>query len=125
METVVMVFAGEYDLTSKEQLRTTLARLSTMPRFVLNFSDVTYLDSTVITELIRMRNFRAASGFERETIVFQHPQLKRVFDILDMGKVFRLVETLDEALERNGAPVTVQYAFTNGTTHDEALDEVS
>jgi anti-anti-sigma factor len=122
METVVMVFAGEYDLTSKEQLRTTLARLSTMPRVVLDFSDVTYLDSTVITELIRMRKLRAASGFERETIVFQHPPLKRLFDILDMGKVFRLVGTLDDAVEKNGAPVTVQYAFTNGPTRYEALE---
>ena len=124
METVVMVFAGEYDLTSKEQLRTTLALLGTAQRVVLDFSDVTYLDSTVITELIRMRNLRAATGFQRETIVFQHPALKRVFDILEMGKLFRLVGTLDEAVDKDGADVTVRYAFTSGTTRDEGLREV-
>ncbi|HEY1656216.1 MAG TPA: hypothetical protein VGF86_14010 [Candidatus Tumulicola sp.] len=69
-----------------------------------------------------MHNLRAASGFERETIVFQHPRLKRLFDILDMGKVFRLVRTLDDAVEKNGAPVTVQDAFTNGLTPYEAFD---
>jgi anti-anti-sigma factor len=124
METVVIVFAGEYDLTSKEQLRTTLALLSTVPRVIFDFSDVTYLDSTVITELIRMRNLRAASGFKRETIVFQHPQLKRVFDILQMGKLFRLVGTLDEAIDKDGADVIVRYAFTDSTTRDEVLYEV-
>lgn len=124
METVVMVFAGEYDLVSKEQLRATLATLSGVPRVVLDLSDVTYLDSTVITELIRMRQVRAASGLERETLVFQRPSIQKVFDILSMGTVFRLVGTLDEAVEKDGAPVTVQYAFTNGATRDEALEEV-
>lgn len=124
MGTVVMVFAGEYDLVSKEQLRATLATLCGVPRVVLDLSDVTYLDSTVITELIRMRQIRAASGLERETLVFQRPSIKKVFDILSMGTVFRLVGTLDEAVEKDGAPVTVQYAFTNGTTRDEALEEV-
>jgi anti-anti-sigma factor len=124
METVVMVFAGEYDLVSKRQLRAILATLCGVPRVVLDLSGVTYLDSTVITELIRIHQLRAASGLERETLVFQRPSLQKIFDILDIGKVFRLVGTLDEAVEKDGAPVKVQYAFTNGAARDESLEGV-
>jgi STAS domain len=43
-----VVFAGEYDLAVKEQLREELDRLVDEPAVVLDFSDVSYIDSTCV-----------------------------------------------------------------------------
>ena len=49
----VLVLRGEHDLTSKEQLRETLSSLfETNQLVVADFSDVLYIDSTTIAELV-------------------------------------------------------------------------
>lgn len=58
--TAVMVFSGEYDLASKDQVRSAFDAVLDAPRLALDFSDVTYIDSTIIHELIRVHNARAA-----------------------------------------------------------------
>ena len=70
-DNVVMIFSDEYDIGCKERLREGLARLAVVPNVVLDFTDVTYIDSTVLSELIRMHKVRAAKGYEREVIVVQ------------------------------------------------------
>jgi anti-anti-sigma regulatory factor len=70
-EKVVMVFGGEYDLACKEHLRSDLARIADSPDVVLEFTDVTYIDSTVIIELLRLHRSRATKGYSPLTIVLQ------------------------------------------------------
>ncbi|MGC2406838.1 MAG: STAS domain-containing protein [Candidatus Cybelea sp.] len=116
--TVVMVFNGEYDIASRHQVRTAFDAVSEAPRVALDFSDVTYIDSTIIHELLRLHNARAAGDLERETVVMRNSNLLRVFEILNLASVFRVVESLDEAIGKNGEDVTVQYASAfNGATH--------
>ncbi len=109
-DTVVMVFSGEYDLASKEPLRAAFDAVSEAPRVVLDFSGVTYIDSTVIHELVRIHNARAVRGLERETIVVRNESLLRIFDIVNLAAVLRVVESLDDAVAKNGAHISVQYA---------------
>ncbi len=108
METVVVVFAGEYDVASKERLRAELERLVSVQDLILDFRDVTYIDSIAVTELVRMHKLRAENLFERETIVTSG-FVRRLFDLLELKKVFRLVDTVDEALV--GPRANVRYAF--------------
>lgn len=110
LATIVMVFSGEYDLASKDQLRAVFDSLSEAPSVVLDFSDVTYLDSTVISELVRMHNGRAASRLEPATLVMHNKNLLRVFNVLQLPQVFRVVEALDNAVAKNGEDIIVQYA---------------
>ncbi len=112
----VMIFSGEYDLMSIGQLRAAMDSLAQTPSAVLDFSDVTYIDSTVISELIRLHNAREASGIERPTLVMRHPNLLRVLEILGLCEVFRIVGTLDDAVEKNGTDVDVHYVSSFADT---------
>ncbi len=109
-DVIVMVFTGEYDLTCRDQLRAVLDSLSEAASIVLDLSDVTYIDSTVINELVRLHNARSARGLERATCVMHNGNLLRLFEILRLGEIFHVVETLDEAVYKNGEDVSVQYA---------------
>ncbi len=109
-DTVVMVFSGEYDLASKEPLRAAFDAVSKAPRVVLDFTGVTYVDSTVIHELVRIHNARAVDGLERETLVVRNENLLRIFDIVNLSAVFRVVESLDDAVAKDGAHISVHYA---------------
>ncbi|HZY98719.1 MAG TPA: STAS domain-containing protein [Candidatus Baltobacteraceae bacterium] len=117
MEPVVIVFAGEYNLGSKGKLRRELSRLATKPRLVLDFSEVGYMDSTCIAELMRMEHRRHVAGFPAAHVVMKSPMMLRIFTVLTLDRVFRIVPTLDEALERDVEKVRVEYAFCgdNGT----------
>jgi len=108
--TVVMVFSGEYDLASKDHVRAALDAVSRTGRLALDFSDVTYMDSSIIHELIQVHNVRAACDLERETLVVRNTNLLRIFNILSLASVFRVVDSLDAAIGKNGQQITVRYA---------------
>ena len=111
MEPVVVVFAGEYTVGSKGKLHRELSRLATKPRLVLDFSEVTYMDSTCIAELMRMEYRRSNAKFEATHIVMQSPVLLRIFSVLTLDRVFRVVPTLSQAIDSGVEGLHVQYAF--------------
>lgn len=111
MEPVVVVFAGEYTLGSKNKLHRELNRLATKPRLVLDFSEVSYMDSTCIAELMRMEQRRAAAGFETAFVVMQSPVLIRIFSVVTLDRVFRVVPALDQAIDSDIDGLHVEYAF--------------
>lgn len=104
------MFQGEYDLASKDYLQKEFALLDDAPSVVLDFSGVTYFDSTVIAELVALRHRRAAAGLQQETIVLRNPNLLRVLEILGLCKLLHVVSSLDDVIGRNGTPVRVRYA---------------
>jgi anti-sigma B factor antagonist len=108
--TVVVTLTGEYDLAYRPQLRVELDGLRDEPNLIVDLSAVTFIDSTCIGELVRLHNARAERGFAPLTVVQSSLVVKRLFEVLNLGAVFRLVETLDEALPQDGQPVIVQYA---------------
>jgi|HubBroStandDraft_4_1064222.scaffolds.fasta_scaffold1149460_1 anti-anti-sigma factor len=121
MEMRVVVFSGEYDIACIEQLREELGRLVAMERVILDFTDVTYIDSTTVGELVRLHKRRAENLFERETIVVRNRGVQKIFDLLELRKVFRLVATLEEAVDP-GVQTTVRRAFCGGPSPDAAPD---
>ena len=117
----VVVFAGEYDLSCKKQLRAEFRRLEAAPRVALDFSEVTFIDSTCITEVMRLSKLRYANGVERLTIIVKAgAPVQRLFSIVGVVFVCDLVESLDEALEKSGAPFEVRYAFSGVRASEDA-----
>lgn len=117
MDRVRMVFVGKYDVGGKEQLRADLDRIAGLPAVVLDLSSVTYIDSTVITELMRLHNLRAESRLEPETIIVGGGHLKRLFDLLQLDKVFRLVDSAND-LVWDPESERVHYAFSHENDDD-------
>lgn len=113
---VLLVLRGEYDIAAREALREAFAATVDAQRLVLDMSAVTYIDSSVIEELVTLHASRASAGLEPEILVLANANLMRILEVLDLTRHFRIYASLDEALERDGAAFAVQYV--NG---DEAL----
>lgn len=108
----VVVFAGEYDVANKQGLRRELRRLASSDDLVLDLTQVTYIDSTFIAELILLERERHAKNFGRVTIVSPTEScVRRVFDICGMTATLALVESY--AAGRDNAPnLIVEFAAT-------------
>jgi anti-anti-sigma factor len=111
MAGTVIVFVGEYDFACKERLREELREAYTEPNLILDLSDVSYIDASFVTELVRLHQARRRRHFVPEVVVLCHPMLQRLFDILDLGNTFRVVGSLGEALADNGKTISIQFAF--------------
>jgi len=107
---VVMIFSGEHDLACKEHLRSDLARLSEVTDAVLDFTDVTYVDSTILVELIRLHSRRSSAGRSPITIVVQQTHLKKLFALLSLESIFRFADSLDEAIQKDNTAFSLDYA---------------
>ncbi len=111
MRTALIVFSGEYDVSCRKQWRAELERLSCEPNVIMDFSNVSYLDATCVTELLRLHERRHANGFGRETVVMHRPLVRRLFELLQMQDVLRVVETVEEAVDKKELPPVVRHAF--------------
>jgi anti-anti-sigma factor len=118
LRTALIVFSGEYDVSCRKQWREELERLSCEPNVIIDFTNVSYLDATCMTELLRLHERRHASGFGRETVVLQRPLVRRLFELLQMQDVLRVVETIEEAVDKKELAPIVRHAF------EGALDAV-
>jgi anti-anti-sigma factor len=117
--TVVMVFNGEYDLTSKHQLREAFSFLADAERAVLDFNEVTYLDSTALSELTLLHKSRKAAGLDAATIVTSNGNILRLFEIVDMRQFFHFTGAMPE-IAADGDPVNVHDASTFGANGSAA-----
>ncbi len=114
----VMIFRGEYDIATAARLRADLNRLRDLRRVVLDFTDVTYLDSKAIHELVALHQYRAEKGFEREAIVFQSPTLQKIFGILNLQQVFHCVSNLGDVVPNDNTPSHLFYATSPSDPED-------
>lgn len=89
-----VVFAGDYDLANKDGLRRTLRRFETSEDLVLDLSDVTFIDSTFISELILFEKARKAQNLGRATIVAPAKSVvRRLFEVVGLTPVLTIVES--------------------------------
>ena len=109
-ETVVMVFSGEYDLASQQQVRRAFDSLALAGHAVLDFTGVTYIDSTVLSELVRLNALRLERGLETVTLATANSNIRRVLSLVQLTDVLRVVESLDAAVSSNGRAPTITYA---------------
>lgn len=107
---VVMMFAGEYDLSCRDRLRRDFERLSNVQDVILDLTDVTYVDSTFIAELMRLNGTRSSLGRARETIVVGNQGVRRVFDILSLGQAFSFATSLEQVATMDGRQAALYYA---------------
>ena len=111
MRTALMVFSGKYDVTCKQQWSKELDGLCSEPNVIIDFRDVTDLDATCVTEVLRMHARREARGFERETVILGQLPVRRLFDLHKMQDVVRVVESLDDAMGRPSVTTVVRTQY--------------
>jgi anti-anti-sigma factor len=59
---VIIEFAGEFDVAQSERLSDALAVAAEADEVILDFSNVSYIDSAMLNALIAFRKLRAERG---------------------------------------------------------------
>jgi anti-sigma B factor antagonist len=100
----LVVAKGELDLSATPRLSTVLAMASASPggRLVLDLSDVTFIDSTVLGTILKA----AAQLEETRTslaVVVPEGPVRRLLEMTNLTQRFRLFATRAEALEADSA----------------------
>jgi anti-sigma B factor antagonist len=95
----VVVVNGDVDLHSAPELRERLALLADGEdeHVVVDLSDSTFLDSMALGVLLAAKKRRDADG-KRLDIVVSTPDVRRIFEITMLDRIFDLYATRAEAL---------------------------
>jgi anti-anti-sigma regulatory factor len=88
-ETTVVVCTGAYDIACRWQFRADLEPLAHVTNAILDFTDVTYVDSTIVGELIRLHRIRAEAGYDGETVAIHAPNIRKLFKLLQLNFVMK------------------------------------
>ena len=92
-ETVRLSLSGEYDLADKERLELLLEPAMTAQHVTLDLHEATYLDSTALRCLWRVKQAMIARGGGRVQLVGSSKSIRRVFAITGLDTLFEFVAT--------------------------------
>ncbi|HZO93632.1 MAG TPA: STAS domain-containing protein [Candidatus Baltobacteraceae bacterium] len=87
-----VVLQGEIDIHDADRLRTLFDACAQGKPVLVDLSRVTYLDSTALNELARLRR-----RCDDVAIVVASPQIERILEIVGFTSTFRIVRSRAEA----------------------------
>lgn len=93
----VISLSGEYDIGNCVMLEKSLAPALEHPLVIIDFSQVTYIDSTALTRFVLLRNERDALGFGRCAFAALQPQIERIFQVVGFLNVWPSFESVEAA----------------------------
>lgn len=89
-------FSGEIDFTCKQEFQERLKALDEPPTAIVDLTNVTYMDSTALSQLIWLHRRRTDAGKSAPRIVVG-PKVTRLFRVSGLGEMLPLFETLTRA----------------------------
>jgi anti-anti-sigma factor len=93
---MIAAFSGEIDFTTREAFREQLAELRDAPFAIVDLSDVSYMDSSALAELLLLHRLRTRAGLGEPRVVVG-PRISRLFDVAGLRSVVPSYGTLEEA----------------------------
>lgn len=87
-ETVRLSLSGEYDLADRERLEALLSPAETVDNVILDMSQATYLDSTALSCLWKLKQAMLTRGGGRVQLVGLSSSLRRIFQITGLDEFF-------------------------------------
>jgi anti-sigma B factor antagonist len=111
----LVTVAGDVDLHSAPELRDRLFELvdGDVTRIVLDLSDATFLDSMGLGVVLGTKKRLAAKGGELELVV-ANPDIRRIFEITMLDRIFELHSSRDVALAGGDGGSSYRAASTDG-----------
>ncbi|MFN2527375.1 MAG: STAS domain-containing protein [Candidatus Baltobacteraceae bacterium] len=101
--TVHLHLSGEYDLARRSELAAVLKPAKDADLAVIDMEAVTYMDSTALGCLIRLKKEMMLGGKSGNIhIVNLHPSLSRIFHICNLDKMFMVFER--QAVPQSASP---------------------
>jgi anti-sigma B factor antagonist len=101
----VVSLEGEFDLSERTRLHEAFAKVRGAFDVIVDLTDVTYLDSTVVACLISLHRDRLKHK-GRTLVAGLRPSTSRLFKITGLSALFEMASTLTEAISRLGADET-------------------
>ncbi len=105
MDLSIISLEGEFDLSQRTRLQEAFASAQTSPAVIVDFTNALYIDSTVISCLVELRNARLEQK-ARLMIAGLSSSHERVFQVTGMSSIFDSAATTGDAvkaLELTGA----------------------
>jgi anti-sigma B factor antagonist len=93
----VVQLSGELDIDRREEVASALGATAPPAHALIDLSEVTYADSTVISELLAFRNRTERDG-RRTAILVGSPRLSRVLEYAGLSDAFSLFDDRESAL---------------------------
>lgn len=89
---------GEQDIGTRDEVRFAFQRVRDNPRVIVDLTKLRYLDSTVISELMRAES-RASANDGKLVIVARSQRIVRVLSIAGLTARTPILDTLDSAIK--------------------------
>jgi anti-anti-sigma factor len=100
---IVRLTDEDWDLTLCERLEQLLAPALEQPNVVIDMAAVQFMDSSCLNKLIHMHNERVTKrGFSPVRLVIASPNIRRLFAIANLDRLWPIFETVDEACKHAG-----------------------
>ena len=103
----VLTFNEDLDLAYRPELRSALQRAVEEPAVILDLSEVSYMDSTAIAELIIFYKQRDCKG----VAIVVSPSIDKLLSISGLNRLFATYASLEDAVAnvgRSGEPRGLQ-----------------
>ena len=106
--TVIVDARGEIDLSNATELTRAVEDAAAQGSVILDLTSVTFIDSTGVRELFRLRRRLSEDGTSFRVVVPMGAPIRRVLTLLDVPSAVAVDDCLDDALLRlqvaGGAP---------------------
>ena len=93
LDAFVISLEGEFDLAERTRLLDAFAITTSSPIVIINFEKTRYIDSTVLECLVALERTIAERG-ARLILVGLRPEIRRVFDVCGLQRLFDIRDTL-------------------------------
>jgi anti-anti-sigma factor len=115
-KTASFKLVGDWDFSRRDELRTILRPAESFDRVLLDLSEVTFIDASVLSCLLRLRHRvieRNPLGAVR--IIAANRNASRIFELCDLQTPFSLAELIDARATTAFAPLPTRLgaAFMN------------
>jgi anti-anti-sigma factor len=101
----VIALSGELEIGRKVEIRDTLQMVESATSVLIDFSEVTYADSTALAELMRFRS-EADTRNVSVAILVGHRQFSRLLEYAGLSQTFAVFDSRAAALSYLASPKT-------------------
>lgn len=101
VEGTIVALDGEFDLAQRHRINDAFEAVSDEPLVVVDLERARYIDSTVLSSLIRLRNDVSERGGTMIVTSLQ-PMVVRLFQIAGLSELFDIRSTVAEIREEYG-----------------------
>ncbi len=95
-----MTLRGEHDLHSWSGVTVALANASQRPGVVVDLSECTFLDSTMLTALLVAAKQLRTRGGALAVVMARGTEVRRIFEVMNVDTLVEMHETRSAAIDR-------------------------